>query len=135
MDLFYQHFKGIAVQINGSVSLQNRNNAVEQFQNNPDVKLFLGNAAAETGLTLTSASNVAIYEYPWTPGKLMQRIDRCHRIGQKNAVNVYYLTALNTIDTKIASLLDEKQKVLDSVLDGKQTDSSNLLMELLSQMK
>ena len=68
---------------------------------------------------------------PWSPGDLVQASDRCHRIGQKDTVNIYYLLSQGTIEEKIAKLLDKKRFVLDSVLDGKQTDKKSLLMELI----
>lgn len=132
MDSFHK----VAVKIDGSVSAVNRDKAVTEFQSNPDVKLFIGNIkAAGVGLTLTAASNVAFLELPWTPGDLDQAEDRCHRIGQDNAVNVYYLLAFNTIEEDIAELLDKKRKVLDKVLDGIETDESSLLSELIYYLK
>lgn len=129
-------FKKLAVKIDGSVSMDNRQKAVDTFQNNSKIKLFVGNIkAAGVGITLTAASNVAIIEYPWTPGELVQAIDRCHRIGQKDTVNVHYLMAVDTIEEKIAHMLDDKQKVLDAVLDGKQTNTGNLLGTLINNYK
>jgi SWI/SNF-related matrix-associated actin-dependent regulator 1 of chromatin subfamily A len=74
---------------------------------------------------------VAFLELPWTPGELVQAEDRCHRIGQKNTVNVYYLLAEGTIEEKIAESLDDKRKVLDAVLDGKVTEETSLLSTLI----
>lgn len=133
IDALMQSFSGKAVKIDGSVSQENRQLAVDQFQNNPSIQLFIGNIkAAGVGLTLTAASNVAFLELPWTPGDLTQAEDRCHRMGQKDAVNIHYLLAEGTIEEKIANLIDSKMKVLDAVLDGKETDSSSLLTELLN---
>jgi len=87
------------------------------------------------GITLTAASNVVFLELPWTPGALVQAIDRVHRIGQKDSVNVYYLFAVNTIMEKIANLIDRKQKILAEVLDGKKLDSGSLLSELMNEYK
>ena len=129
-------FKKIAVKIDGSVSMGDRQKAIEQFQNNKSVRLFIGNIkAAGVGITLTAASSVAFLELPWTPGELEQAIDRVHRIGQKNAVMCYFLIAVNTIETRIAQLLDKKRKILDSVLDGKETDEKSLLTELIKSYK
>ncbi len=127
-----EEFKEVAVKVDGSVNTENRNRAVEKFQNDPTVKLFVGNIqAAGVGLTLTAASSVAFLELPWMPGELVQAEDRCHRIGQKNTVNIYYLLADNTIEYKIAEMLDNKRGVLDAVLDGKETKEARLLTELI----
>ena len=127
-------FKNIAVKVDGSVSGTNRQLAVDKFQNDVKTRLFIGNIkAAGVGLTLTASSSVVFLEYPWTPGELSQASDRVHRIGQENAVNIYYLLAEYTIEEQIAELLDEKRKVLDSVLDGKRPEKGSLLMDLITK--
>ncbi len=124
-------FKKISVRLDGSTSPEQRQQVVDDFQNKDTVRLFLGNIkAAGVGITLTAASNVAFIELPYTPAELQQAEDRCHRIGQKNAVNIYYLLSENTIESKIAMLLDSKKQVLDAVLDGKITKRESLLQEL-----
>ncbi len=143
--LFFEHlfvgralmdkFSKIAVKIDGSTSIKNRDLAVHKFQNDSKIRLFMGNSAAEVGLTLTAACNVGIIEYPWTPGKLDQRIDRLHRISQKYTVWVHYLMGVNTIDEKIVKLLDEKRKVVAAVLDGKKIEDSELITELINSYK
>lgn len=125
-------FGDVAVRVDGSVSLKSRENAIQQFTNNSAVQLFIGNIqAAGAGINLTAASSVAFLELPWTPGGLVQAEDRCHRIGQRDSVNIYYLLADNTIESKIARLLDRKRQVLDSVLDGVVTEQESLLSELI----
>lgn len=129
-----EEFKDVAVKVDGSCSAEQRNAAVVSFQNDPKVRLFVGNIrAAGTGLTLTAASSVAFLELPWTPGELVQAEDRCHRIGQKDTVNIYYLLADETIENDIAGLLDKKRGILDSVLDGKTESDTPLLTELLEK--
>lgn len=132
IDRLMEEFGSVAVKIDGSSSMDDRNQAVEMFQNNPKIKLFNGNIkAAGVGLTLTASSNVGFIEYPWTPGELQQAADRCHRIGQKFTVNIYHLMVPGTIEEKIATLLDKKTKVIDSVLDGVETKQESLLKELM----
>jgi SWI/SNF-related matrix-associated actin-dependent regulator 1 of chromatin subfamily A len=132
IDALMDEFKSIAVKVDGSCSAEQRHAAVEKFQNDPDTKLFVGNIqAAGTGLTLTAASSVAFLELPWTPGELVQAEDRCHRIGQKDTVNVYYLLAEGTIEEKIAELLDEKRQVLEAVLDGNEVEETQMLTKLI----
>ena len=127
-------FGDIAVKLDGSSNQEERENAVNQFQTNDNVRLFIGNIkAAGVGITLTAASDVAFLELPWSPGDLSQAEDRCHRIGQRNAVTIYYLLASGTIEEKIAKLIDYKRKVLDKILDGEITESSSLLSEIMKQ--
>jgi len=133
IDALMDEFAGIAVKVDGSVTGINRQKAVDEFQTNKDVKLFIGNKAAEEGITLTASSNVVHLEYPWSPSSIDQRNDRCHRIGQKNSVNIYYLLAENTIEEKLVKLIDSKRKVLDAVLDGKVTEQTSLLTELMNE--
>jgi len=131
-----KEFEGVAVKIDGSVTAEKREEAVKAFQNNPNTKLFVGNIqAAGTGIDLTAASSVAFLELPWTPGELQQAEDRCHRIGQKDSVNVYYLLAEGTIEEKIARLLDSKRRVLDKVLDGEETNEDSLISQLIESYK
>ena len=129
-------FSDIAVKIDGSIPNKDRIVNVNEFQNNNKIKLFIGNIkAAGVGITLTAASNVTFIELPLTPGELSQASDRAHRIGQKNCVNIHYLIAENTIEMKIAKLLDKKRMVVDSVLDGKITIQSSLISEIIKDYK
>jgi len=118
IDTFMNEFSDCAVKIDGSVSSENRQEAVDKFQNDPNVRLFIGNIqAAGVGITLTAASNVVFLELSWTPALLEQAEDRCHRIGQQNAVNIYYLLAENTIDVSIAVMLEHKRDVIDQITE------------------
>lgn len=132
IDQLMKEFKEIAVKIDGSTPTPERHKAVEAFQSDPNIKLFIGNIqAAGVGLTLTAASAVAFLELPWTPGELQQAEDRCHRIGQKNSVNIYYLLAENSVEYKLAKLLDKKKEVLSAVIDGKPVEEKSLISELI----
>ena len=124
------------VKLNGESSINQKNIAVSEFQNNKNCKLFVGNLkAAGVGLTLTAASSVCFVELGWTPGEHDQAEDRVHRIGQtSNTTNIYYLIANQTIETEIAELLDKKRGVIASVLDGKSVDQSSLLTELIKKL-
>ncbi len=129
-------FEKIAVKIDGSVSSKNRQKAVDEFQNNPDIKLFVGNMpSASEGITLTTASNLTVIELPWTPGILEQSEDRIHRIGQGNACNIYYLLAQNTIEEDIAKALDGKTKNIAAILDGEiiEDDDKGLLTDMIEK--
>ena len=85
--------------------------------NNPDVKLFIGSIhASGVGITLTSASDVVFLEFDWTPANHSQGEDRCHRIGQKDSVNAYYLALDNSIDIYISNMLIRKQNIIDQIV-------------------
>lgn len=136
VEALMERFKDAAVKMDGSVSGEDRQKAVDRFQTDDSVRLFVGNVkAAGVGLTLTAASNVAFLEFPWSPGDVQQAEDRCHRIGQKDTVNVYYLIAKDTIDQTICGLIDRKRKVLDQVLEGKSGEDGGIFGELLEQLK
>lgn len=126
------HFGVLAVKIDGSIAVNKRQGIVDEFQTNKRIKLFVGNIkAAGVGITLTAASNILFTEYPWKPGELSQATDRCHRIGQKYPVNIYFSAGINTIDERILNLLDKKQKVVNAVLDGQDISEASMLDEII----
>jgi SWI/SNF-related matrix-associated actin-dependent regulator 1 of chromatin subfamily A len=138
LDRIMEEFGDLAVRIDGDTPTSKRSEIEQRFQNDPNVRLFVGNTqAAGVALTLTASSSVAFVELPWSPGDLSQASDRCHRIGQKNAVNIYYLLAEGTMDEDMASILDEKRLVLDAVLDGKETpdEDSPTITELINKFR
>lgn len=136
IEILRNTFSDISVKIDGSTDIKMRDFAVQSFQENDAVRLFLGNIiAAGTGITLTAASKLAFVELGWTPGIHDQAEDRIHRIGQKDAANIYYLIANDTIEDDIATLLDEKRKILTAVLDGKEAPEDSLLSELIKKIK
>lgn len=112
-------FGKVAVKVTGDDNQIVRQSAVDRFQNNENIRLFVGNIkAAGVGLNLTAASNVAFLEFAWTPADMEQAEDRAHRIGQTGSVTAWYLAATGTIDEKIIRLLEDKRQVIDQVTDG-----------------
>jgi hypothetical protein len=110
-----------ALHVLGKDSHKARDASVRRFQEaggEQSQLIVCSLAVAGQGLTLTKASNVAFLELDWTPAKHDQAEDRCHRIGQEDAVNAWYLLAAGTIDETIATLLDRKRAVIGAVTDG-----------------
>jgi len=121
LDALRDAFGPEAVMLTGKTSAAGRRDAVERFQNDPKIRIFIGGLkAAGVGLTLTAASTVAKVELGWTPAEHLQAEDRAHRIGQKNAVNCYYFLAQGTIEEPICDMIQKKQHVIEQVLDGRE---------------
>jgi SNF2 family DNA or RNA helicase len=89
---------------------------------------------AGQGLTLTQASNVAFLELDWTPAKHDQAEDRCHRIGQQDAVNAWYLLAAGTIDETMATLLEHKRAIIGAVTDGREENDEGIVDALAREL-
>jgi hypothetical protein len=101
----------------GDVKMDDRQKNVDRFQNDPTCNLFIGNDAAAEGLTLTAASQVIFGEPDWVPGKLAQKEDRAHRIGQRDSVNVTYLVLSGSLDATMVKRCVDKLDVIDQALD------------------
>jgi SNF2 family DNA or RNA helicase len=101
---------------------------VDRFQTDPAVSVFLLSLkAAGTGLNLTAASYVVLYDPWWNPAVEAQAIDRTHRIGQVNQVIAYRLLARDTVEEKIRALQREKAALATAVV---QEESLAQVMDL-----
>lgn len=124
--ILHNKYRKISVVVDGSVKGRKRMLAVQSFQNNKRIRIFIGNIrAAGVGITLTAASSLAFVEMDWVPGNHTQAEDRIHRIGQENAATIYYLIAKSTIEENLCKLIQKKQAILSATLDG--TKRSNPL--------
>jgi len=107
-----------AVMLIGGMTDRRKQKAVDSFQNDSSVKLFIGNIkAAGVGLTLTAASTVVFVESDWVPGNMSQCEDRCHRIGQKNSVLVQHLVLAQSLDAYMARKIILKQQIIERAVD------------------
>jgi SNF2 family DNA or RNA helicase len=96
---------------------KHRQDVVNAFQNDPNAGVFLLSLrAAGTGLNLTAASYVILYDPWWNPAVEAQAIDRSHRIGQTQTVNAYRLIAPGTVEEKIWELQQCKSQTISDVL-------------------
>jgi len=96
---------------------KDRQEVVNQFQNDPNASVFLLSLrAAGTGLNLTTASYVVLYDPWWNPAVEAQAIDRSHRIGQTQTVNAYRLISPGTVEEKIWELQQSKAQTIADVL-------------------
>jgi len=96
---------------------KDRQEVVNAFQNDSNAAVFLLSLrAAGTGLNLTTASYVVLYDPWWNPAVEAQAVDRSHRIGQTRAVNAYRLIAPGTVEEKIWELQQRKAQTISDVL-------------------
>src|SRR6185436_19645566 len=103
-----------------------RQTIVQAFQAEQQAAVFLLSLrAAGTGLTLTTASYVVLYDPWWNPAVEAQAIDRSHRIGQTETVNAYRLIATGTVEEKIWELQQRKAQTISDVL-GEEGFARNL---------
>lgn len=114
-------FPGNSVSLLGEDSAEKRQEAVEKFQNDPNIRVFVGSTiAAGVGLTLTAADTVVFADLMWSPADHEQAADRVHRISQENPVFIYYLVYKDSIESMIWHVVGHKLSVLSQTLDGKE---------------
>lgn len=123
-----ERYKGKVVSIHGGKTAAQRDVAKHQFNNDPKCRMIiLQTQAGGVGLNLQGKGrDVAMIELPWAPGYVKQLIDRCHRIGTLDYVNVYFLIAAKTIERKLCELLQYKQEVSDRILEGVAVNDESL---------
>jgi hypothetical protein len=98
---------------------------VDAFVNDPDVAVAVCSlTAAGVGLNLQVASNIVLAELSWTDAEQTQAIDRSHRIGQSEPVTAWRIIAAQTIDARIAGLIDGKAGLAARALDGSDEEVS-----------
>jgi SWI/SNF-related matrix-associated actin-dependent regulator 1 of chromatin subfamily A len=129
-----EHFGKISVKLDGSSTKPQRQYAVDQFQENDKIKVFVGNMkAAGVGLTLTAAEAVIINDLSFVPGDMSQAEDRAYRIGQKNSVLVYYPIFENTIEGVVYDIVNTKKQNIKIVM-GDNIDSGDLVEEIMNRI-
>ena len=107
------------VSIRGEQSTPARQAAIDAFNSDPEVAVAVCSlTAAGVGVNLQAASNVVLAELSWTAAEQTQAIDRVHRIGQEESVTAWRIIAAQTLDARIAELIDSKQGLALRALDG-----------------
>jgi SWI/SNF-related matrix-associated actin-dependent regulator of chromatin subfamily A-like protein 1 len=125
-----------ALHLLGSDSLPDREAAIAAFQDEHGPPLIVAaTRVAAQGITLTRASNVAFLELEWTPAMHDQAEDRCHRIGQRDAVTAWYLLAAETIDETMARLIQSKRAIVAAVTDGRMLHADGLVEAVVRELR
>lgn len=114
---------------------RDRQSVVEKFKKDENCRVFLISLkAGGTGLNLTEADNVIIFDPWWNPSVENQAIDRTHRIGQKKSVNVYRLITTGTIEEKIVELQKRKQFLFDNLVSESEDMFQKLTWEDVQEL-
>jgi SWI/SNF-related matrix-associated actin-dependent regulator 1 of chromatin subfamily A len=133
-----EHFGKAAVKLDGSMSKAGRQHSVDEFQENPKVKIFVGNIkAAGVGITLTAAEAVIMNDLSFLPSDHAQSEDRAYRYGQKNNVLVYYPIFENTIEGIIYDILNKKKQVIATVMGDNQNpaDAAEEILQRINELR
>ncbi len=118
-------FNWESVYLDGST--KNRQSVIDEFQENPKIKIFLLSLkAGGVGINLTAADYVIHFDPWWNPAVENQATDRAHRIGQVNPVFVYRMITRDTIEEKIHNMQQRKKDLADSLI----TDETSWLKRL-----
>lgn len=121
VDFMREAFKNVGIDcvtLVGSDNGNARQRAVDAFQQDPKVRVFIGTSAAAVGITLTAANYVILASQPWTPAMQRQREDRAYRNGQTRDVFVIIPVIPGTIDEQVLALLGSKTEIEESVVEN-----------------
>lgn len=129
-----EHFGKKCVHLDGSSSKVQRQNAVDQFQENDKIKVFVGNIKSSgVGITLTQGEVVIFNDLSFVPSDMSQAEDRAFRYGQKNSVLVYYPIFENTIEGIIYDILAKKKQIFETVM-GDNLDTGDVIEEMMNKI-
>jgi len=135
LEIITNHFGKLAVKHNGPMTTTQKQRSVDAFQNNPKVKVFVGNIkSAGVGITLTEGTVVIFNSFDWVPGNNEQAEDRAFRIGQKNDVNVYYQLFDDTISTRMWHMLNNKKDVISTIMGDKKLTEDEITALLVDEL-
>lgn len=112
-----------AAKILSGMSDKERDDNKNKFMEDPECKIIICSLkSASTGLTLTAGSDVLFVEMDWCVSNNIQAEDRCHRIGQLNAVNIWYIIAKGTIEEYIHQVVERKRDLIDKIYNSDKDD-------------
>lgn len=145
--LIYSQFTSMLQLISKEIQIKNwnyvyldgstvdREKVVNQFQNDPDIHLFLISLkAGGTGLNLTAADHVLIFDPWWNEAAELQAINRAHRIGRKSTVFAKRYATTESIEEKMMRLKQQKRLMIDSLLEDEGQAFAQLTLEDFSYL-
>jgi SNF2 family DNA or RNA helicase len=115
--------------LDGQTPAQERVEICRRFNEGEREFFLISLKAGGTGLNLTGADTVILYDIWWNPAVEDQAADRAHRIGQKNVVQVIKLVTRGTIEEKISELQDKKRHLIEEIIQSSDDKQTSLLTE------
>ncbi len=117
INAFRKEFEGISVYHNGKISLKKKNESVERFQKDNNVKVFIGNLqSASVGLTLTAGDVVVFNNFSFVPADNLQAENRIHRLSQTKPCTIYYQSFNGTYFDRMLDIVRGKQDVINNII-------------------
>lgn len=120
MDLFEEYLaqtKYRYLRLDGSTKISDRRDMVSQFQQDPEIFIFiLSTRAGGLGINLTAADTIIFFEHDWNPTNDQQAMDRSHRLGQTRQVTVYRLITRGTVEEHILNRALQKSEIQKVVM-------------------
>ena len=128
------HFGKLAVGHNGKMNGTQKQNSIDRFQEDDNVKVFVGNLiSAGTAITLTKAEVVIMNDLDFVPANHAQAEDRAYRLGVQHTVNVYYPIAIGTIDEMIYKVLDKKKRIISQAI-GEDFEEMDIMDDFIKNL-
>lgn len=132
-----ERYKDIAVSLHGGVARNKRQVMVDRFQNSKKTRIItLQLKSGGVGLNLQGRKRtMALVELPWHEGDVTQFIGRGHRIGTLDPVQMWFLIAANTVESRVCEIITKKSKIRNQAIDGGKSSVMNLMDELTIAMQ
>ena len=127
-----------AISYHGDMPMPKRIEAIKQFRSDDTLKFLVGTIQTMgTGLNLENAENVIFVDYMWTPANHMQAEERAYgRLADPHPITSYYVTADNTIENYIQDILARKLAVIESVVEGLDTErAASIANDVISALR
>lgn len=119
-EIVSKNFQDIeTVSLQGNMSMKSRQQSINDFQNNMDIKIcYISLMSSAEGINLTAANNLVLLDTWWNRSKMVQVSDRVHRIGQTRDVNIYKLSVggENSIEKRVDALISKKEKLKNLIM-------------------
>jgi intein/homing endonuclease/superfamily II DNA or RNA helicase len=133
--LLAKAFEGISVTLFADMKDYERQESVDRFTNDPNIRIFIGSTiAAGTGINLVAADTLVFADLLWTPATMKQAEDRLHRMGQANNTFIYYMTFDETIENSIWFTLEKKLLVTAQTHGDVEYDENAIVTSLAERV-